>query len=73
MNIKTSLKKLGSSFHFLLPKSIVDVYNLEKNMEDYEWSIRTYNNGNTISFKRVKKQTAQEILDNINTEIKDED
>lgn len=72
MELKTTLRKIGSSFHFLMPKSIIDVYGLEKDNEDYEWNIKSYNKGNTISLKRVKKQDAQEIVDDINTEIKDE-
>ena len=73
MTITTNLRKIGTSFHLLIPKSIVDVFRLEDFIPSHEYEAHVYKNGQTLSFRRVKKQTAQDLINEIDTEKKDED
>ena len=55
MKVKTKLTKVGDSYYLHVPKSIIDVYNLLK--EVYILEVSVYNEGRIISYKRVGKQT----------------
>ncbi len=71
MNKRTNLRKIGDSFHFLVPKSLIDVFDLEIYINTHDYIISSDTNGIRFSFTRVKKQSAQQLIDDINTEIKD--
>lgn len=58
MKFETKFTKVGDSYYLHVPKSIIDVYNLLKEIYIYEISI--YNEGKTLSYKRVGKQTKVE-------------
>ena len=57
MEIKTNLKKIGTSYHFLIPSAILKVYELLKYTDEYEYAISIENNGRRIVLNRVKKKS----------------
>ena len=55
MEIKVNPLKIGDSYYLLIPKSILDVYSMEKWIKDFEFKISAYKNGSILSYKRIKK------------------
>ena len=56
MEIRTNIQKLGTSNYFLIPSSIIKVYNLLHFTKKYEYKISVELEGKRIVFDRVKKQ-----------------
>ncbi len=61
MKFKTKLTKIGGSYYFIVPKSIVDVFNLLK--ENYIFEVSVYNEGKIVSYKNVGKGKQTKIED----------
>ena len=61
MKFKTKLTKIGGSYYFIVPKSIIDIFNLLK--ETYIYEISAYNEGKILSYKRVGKEKQTKIGD----------
>ena len=61
MKFKVKLTKIGDSYYLIVPKSIINVFNLLK--EKYIFEISVYNEGKTLSYKRVGKDMQTKIED----------
>ena len=61
MKIRSKFRKIGDSYYLIVPKSIIDVYDLLK--ENYIFEISVYKEGKTISYKRVGKEEQTKIGD----------
>ena len=61
MKFKTKLTKIGGSYYFIVPKSIIDIFSLLK--ETYIFEISTYNEGKILSYKRIGKEQQTKIND----------
>jgi len=66
MELTTNLKKIGTSYHVLIPSSLIKVFKLLKYTEDYEYTIVAENDGKRIILNRVKKK-----VDEAQTKIND--
>jgi len=51
MKFKIKLNKIGGSYFFSVPKSIIDVFNLLENGE--EWELSAYKDGKVLSYKKI--------------------
>ena len=54
MKFKSKLTKIGGSYFLPVPKSIIDVFNLLENGE--EWELTEYKDGKILSYKKVKEE-----------------
>jgi len=54
MVMKTNIRVVGTGHYLYLPKSIIDVFNLLDDIEDYEYDI-SYEK-NKIIYTKVKKE-----------------
>ncbi len=61
MKFKTKLTKIGGSYYFIVPKSIIDIYNMLK--EPYIFEISVYNKGKILSYKNIGKEKQTKIDD----------
>ena len=61
MKFNTKLMKIGGSYFLMVPKSIIDVYELLD--EEYLWELSDYKNGKILSYKRVNKEIQTEKKD----------
>ncbi len=59
MIFKTNLKKIGTSHHTLIPSSIIQVYDLLKYTDKYEYVITVENEGKRLILNRVKKKDSE--------------
>lgn len=59
MLMKTNLKKIGTSNHFLFPSSIIKVYGLLNYTDTHEYAITIENEGKRIVLNRVKKKDSE--------------
>ena len=60
MELKTNLKKIGSSYHFLIPSSLIKVYNLLNYVYTHDYSVHVENEGKRIILNRKKKLSDEE-------------
>ncbi len=65
MELKVTPTKIGNSYYFRIPKPILFFYDMMSWLEDYDFKVSVYNNGRTLSYKRVKKE------DKSQTKLKD--
>lgn len=61
MKFKTKLTRIGGSYYLIVPKSIIDIFNLLK--ETYIFEVSAYNQGKILSYKNVGKEKQTKIED----------
>ena len=61
MEFKAKFTKIGDSYYLIVPKSLINVFNLLK--ETYIYEVRIYKEGKIISYKRIGKEEQTKIED----------
>ena len=55
--VRTNLVKVGDSYYLPVSKKFIDVYEMFKWLDDYDFEVSMLREGKTITYTRVKKDS----------------